>query len=157
MIVDRLQKPCWINKKVHSCLDEFRADPKIVLTWQVLWRSLPAWRRRETLLALYRARGNTADADGDADSLLMPFLGKRVCRRAFMALTGIGSYSLSKARSDAARNARSSLSSSDMGSCLLIKGAVDLTLLMTFKDQLVMTLKMRSAIAFVHAVFTCDQ
>ena len=120
-----------------------------------MWRSLPAWRRREALLALYRARGNNADAD--ADSLLMPFLGKRVCRRAFMALTGIGSYSLSKARSDAARNARSSLSSSDMGNCLLIKGAVDLTLLMTFKDQLVMTLKMRSAIAFVHAVFTCDQ
>ena len=26
-----------------------------------------------------------------------------------------------------------------------------------FKDQLVMTLKMRSAIDFVHAVFTCDQ
>ena len=38
VIVDRLQKPCWINKKVHSCLDGFRADPKIVLTWQVLWR-----------------------------------------------------------------------------------------------------------------------
>ena len=35
--------------------------------------------RREALLALYRARGNNADAD--ADSLLMPFLGKRVCRR----------------------------------------------------------------------------
>jgi len=121
----------------------------------VLWRSLPAWRRREALLALYRARGNNADAD--ADSLLMPFLGKRVCRRAFMALTGIGPYSLSKARSDAGRNARSSLSSSDMGNRLLIKGAVDLTLLMTFKDQLVMTKQMRSAIAFVHAVFTCDQ
>ena len=41
VIVDRLQKPCWINKKVHSCLDEFRADPKIVLTWLVLWLSLP--------------------------------------------------------------------------------------------------------------------
>ena len=121
----------------------------------VLCRSLPAWRRREALLALYRARGNNADAD--ADSLLMPFLGKRVCRHAFMALTGIGPYSLSKARSDAARNARSSLSSSDMGNCLLIKGAVDLTLLMTFKDQLLMTFKMRSAIALVHAVITCDQ
>ena len=40
---------------------------------------------------------------------------------------------------------------------LMPRGAADLTLLMTFKDQLVMTLKMRSAIAFVHAVFTCDQ
>ena len=85
----------------------------------VLCRSLPAWRRREALLALYRARGN--NADGDADSLLMPLLGKRVCRRAFMALTGTGSYSVSKARSDAARNARSSLSSSELGNCLLIK------------------------------------
>ena len=38
VIVDRLQKPCWINRKMHSCLDGFRADPNIVLTWQVLWR-----------------------------------------------------------------------------------------------------------------------
>ena len=87
-----------------------------------MWRSLPAWRRREALLALYRARGNNADAD--ADSLLMPLLGNRVCRRAFMALTGIGPYSLSKARSDAARNARSSLSSSELGNCLLIKNTI---------------------------------
>ena len=152
LIADRLREPCWINKTVHSCLDEFRANPKIILTWQLLWRSLPAWRRRETLLALYRQKGKNADANAraDADSLLMPFLGRRVCRRAFMALTGIGPYSLSKARSDAARNARSSLSSSDMGNCLLIKGAVDLTLLMTFKEC---RLHMRSVIAFVHAVY----
>ena len=103
----------------------------------VLCRSFLAWRRREALLALCQARGHNADVV--ADSLLMPFLGKRVCRHAFMALTGIGPYSLSKARSDAARNARSSLSSSDRGNCLLIKGAVDVTQLLTFKDQLVMT------------------
>ena len=86
-----------------------------------MWRSLPAWRRREALLELFRARDNSADADADADSLLMPLLGNRVCRRAFIKLTGTGSYSLSKARSDAARNARSSRPSSDMGNCVLIK------------------------------------
>ena len=38
-----------------------------------------------------------------------------------MALTGIGSSSLSKARDAAARNALSSLSSRELGNCLLIK------------------------------------
>ena len=118
-IAARLSKPCWINKTVHCCLDEFRENPNIVLTWQLLWRSLPAWRRRETLLALYRQRGTNADAD--ADSLLMPFLGKNVCRRAFLALTGLGSNSLTRARSAAAADKRSSLSGAELGSCLLIK------------------------------------
>ena len=51
----------------------------------------------------------------------MPFLGKNVCRRAFLALTGIGSNSLTLARSAAAADKRSSLSGAELGACLSIK------------------------------------
>ena len=100
---------------------------KLRRTWSSAGHIIPQWRRSDwalacarplahldvagslalaaymapsgNVVALYRALGKNVDAD--SDSLLMPFLGRSVCRRVFLVLTGIGSSSLQKARSDA--------------------------------------------------------
>ena len=57
---------CARGKNPHWCLDPFRANPSSVRTWRIMWRSLPAPMRRETLIKLYQHK-RVGHADGDKD------------------------------------------------------------------------------------------
>ena len=84
----------------HHCLDPFRKNPNAVRNWRVLWRSIPKQKRREALIAMYRASQDEhfADRSPGVWQLKPKFLGKTVCCRALRALTGLGGSSLTDAR-----------------------------------------------------------
>ena len=48
-IADQLQLRCARGKQDHPCLEPFKNNPHAIRNWRVLWRSLPAYCRRETL------------------------------------------------------------------------------------------------------------
>ena len=44
---------CPKHSRPHTCLDPFRADPRLIRIWRVLWNCLPAYIRRERLMAMF--------------------------------------------------------------------------------------------------------
>ena len=118
----RLLATCSRGKNAHLCFDTFRSNPNIVRNWRVLWHSLPAGLRRESLMVMFKTMINRHGCGeaGVAD-FTYPFLGYNVCRTAFRCLTGIGSSSLSSARAAAIAGHESSLSRSELGMCKLIR------------------------------------
>ena len=70
-----------------------------VYNWRVLWRSLPWVSRKENLLALYQNSLSGAGCATERWRVQYQCLGRNVCRKLFMALTGIGASSLQNARS----------------------------------------------------------
>ena len=118
----QLQSKCSRGKNAHRCFDPFRDSPNIVRNWRVLWHSLPAGLRRESLMVMFKnmihRHGSGAD---EIAHFTYPFLGYQVCRTAFRCLTGIGSSSLSSARTAAIAGHESRLSASEIGMCKLIR------------------------------------
>ena len=79
----------------------------MVYNWRVLWWSLPWVMRKEHMLRLYVDSLNAHRASGmpaDRWRVQYTFLGKNVCRDAFLILTGFGSSSLQAAREQALAN-----------------------------------------------------
>ena len=80
------------NNRPHTCLDPFRADPRLMRIWRVLWNYLPAYIRREKLMLMYKASYDQFVADGDPSTWQFrdySLLGQRMCRNAFIICSGI--------------------------------------------------------------------
>jgi hypothetical protein len=87
IIEEHLQEPCQQGATSHACLDAFRSSPGVVRNWRLLWLSLPRHVRRESLLDLFRRFPDD-----------YVFLGYKICRVAFMRLTGCGASLLVELR-----------------------------------------------------------
>lgn len=101
-VLAAIKQPCEKHGKVHHCLDPFRAAPSAVLRWRKLWYTLPKKDREHRLFNLFKSAlsNHTAQCHGDPTAFLMKFkfFGEKVCRDAFIALTGIHADTLQKAR-----------------------------------------------------------
>ncbi len=76
----------------------------MVYNWRVLWWSLPHVQRKEHLLRMFvnSLRDHRASGNPDERWLMQyTFLGLRVCRDAFITLTGLGASSIQAARDQA--------------------------------------------------------
>ena len=79
----------------------------MVYNWRVFWWSLPWATRKEHMLRLYADSLHAHRASGMADDrwrVQYTFLGKNVCRDAFLILSGLGSSFLQAAREQALAN-----------------------------------------------------
>ena len=120
-IADQLQLRCARGKQDHPCPEPFKSNPHVIRNWRVLWRSLPAYCRRENLIRMCKTMiGKAGCCEGHTDALAYPFLGHLMCKTAFTMLTGVGSWSLSKARSAALEGKASSISMSELNRSLCI-------------------------------------
>ena len=109
----RYQKCCGPN----TCRHTFGEMPQIVRNWRLLWLSRPPTARRESLLAFHvddlRAhRARNQHTDWQVNYIVM---GEKVCRNAFMSLTGIGVSSLVTARHAALDGKCTALSRKELG------------------------------------------
>ena len=123
-IEEKLAFPCWRGRVSHECFTPFRAQPGLVRNWRILWRSMPASTRREALLEMFRRSLVAHRAKGEPDSqwkMEFTLLGIRVCENAFQTLSGISSYALNLARTEALKGSMSSLSRGELGMGALIK------------------------------------
>ena len=93
-ILKGLKKDCSRGKHPHSCLNAFRLHPDKVLLWRKLWYSLPKANRTARLSRMY-AESN----ESRRDQFSYQVLGFKLCREAFIAVTGIHTYTLKVARS----------------------------------------------------------
>ena len=124
-IGDLLQTRCERGGEAHTCLDPFRGQPHIVRNWRILWRSLSPASRREAMLAKFSASLATHKSENRNGSWKMSFhvLGRPVCENAFRMITGISSWSLTRARAEARDGHASSLSNAELGRSQMIKNA----------------------------------
>ena len=94
VITEILQQQCQQGNAVHACLDSFRTNPAAVRNWRLLWWSLPRHVRQEALLKLFR----TFPED-------YVFMGRKVCKVAFMRLVGCGAQLITELRQAAQHGA----------------------------------------------------
>ena len=94
-------------------MDSFQLQD--ALNWRVLWASLPASTRNQRLLE--HAKSSLAEStDRDCKQFIhYQFLGKNVCKVAFMALSGVGSSSLEAARIGALSDKENCATLKDLG------------------------------------------
>ena len=105
---DKFAQPCTRHGKAHSCLHPFRDNPSIVRNWRTFWQSLPSSQRREALIAMFKhnldqhlGQGGRPDDWQMGSFQVLGWRGNDdagMCRQAFMLVTGVGGYSLDKAR-----------------------------------------------------------
>jgi len=117
-VVEACASNCSRGACRHTCMDPFRDNPNVIRNWRVLWRSLPAAGRRESLLCMFRVQlEQHMGAGGVKEDFQMkhyPLLGQKVCLEAFAALTGIGRWSVTQARTNAFKGHKSSLSRGEL-------------------------------------------
>ena len=100
-------------------MDPFKGNPVLVRNWRSLWRSLPACLRQEALLTNAM---QAFDAKGcETHCVPYTFLGHAVCKTALMRLSGIGAWSLTQARTRAAKGHKSCSSRKDLQNAMLIQ------------------------------------
>ena len=117
-----LTTPCGVHSTIHTCMDPFKDNPGVVKNWRALWRSLPAYLRQEALLTNAAKDVNTKALMALGNGLVKySFLGRPVCRNAFMTLTGIGAWSLTDARKKAESGNKSCLSRHERGDNILVQ------------------------------------
>ncbi|CAK0805100.1 unnamed protein product [Prorocentrum cordatum] len=101
-VISDISKPCWKRDSEHTCLDAFRHHPEAVLQWRQMWHSLPKHDRAQRLAAEYAQafEAHTARRMGDSTCFQMQYriFGRKVCRDAFIALTGMHACTLQDAR-----------------------------------------------------------
>ena len=103
LVEETLRTPCARGKIAHGpgcvvCCGVRSFPLQDVLNWRVLWASLPASTRNQRLLEhAGRSLAGSEDTDGKR-FIQYQFLGKNVCKVAFLALSGVGSSSLEAAR-----------------------------------------------------------
>ncbi len=116
-----LDQACPKNPE-HQCMAKF--TPEHVLNWRSLWWSLPKVIRKEHLLRTYCAHFETHQKQGrnkQTWKMCFSFLGIRVCREAFMKLTGLGTSSLQDARQGTLDGKTSWVSRAELGLALSIR------------------------------------
>ena len=106
LVKKQILKPCNRGtNKPHTCLDEFRKVPQAICKWRAMWWSLTGGDRKRRLVQMFYSefQRQMVEKHGDtsAFSMVYKFMGKVVCREAFMLLTGADTQSLQQARSDA--------------------------------------------------------
>lgn len=92
VIEEMLAQPCQQGGTAHACLDSFKGCPGAVRNWRLLWWSMPRSRRNECLIELFHRFPND-----------YVFLGRKVCKVAFMHLVGCGAQLLVDLRQAAKR------------------------------------------------------
>ncbi|CAK0888869.1 unnamed protein product [Prorocentrum cordatum] len=107
-VISDISKPCWKRDSEHTCLDAFRHHPEAVPRWRQMWHSLPKHDRAQRLAAEYAQafEAHTARRMGDSTCFQMQYriFGRKVCRDAFIALTGMHACTLQDARNLAAKD-----------------------------------------------------
>jgi hypothetical protein len=96
-----LASPCHKHGKEHTCLNAFRSQPGLVLRWRKMWFALPKEDRDERLRRMFaEARQKHQDGGDDDDTFKMQFqvFGVKLCRDAFIRITGIHADTLQRAR-----------------------------------------------------------
>ena len=88
-ISNELRKPCERGTRTHNCLDVCRTAPEVVLRWRKLWYSMPKSDRDSRLADMFRRSKERVD-DREEDF--------KVCREAFMIITGIHTEAIQRAR-----------------------------------------------------------
>lgn len=86
-----LRKDCSQGAGAHACLTAFRECPALVRNWRVLWVSMPKSSRYQLVIQMMTKYPDHV------------FLGRTVCRQAFMLLTGLGAGKLTELRGLASR------------------------------------------------------
>ena len=116
---------CSRGQEPHTCLQPFCVAQ--VLNWRVLWCSLPNFMRHELLLSEARDQLAKHKASGQPAKFFEMsyfFLGIKVCRSAFMMLTGLGAGFLQKARTAALDEKESYAPRSEIGAWRRIANTV---------------------------------
>ena len=124
VITQQLSKGCSTNpEKPHNCLLHFLENPGIVRNWRILWRSLPSTQRMEALIKQVQASLEKQNAKVLPTSRCeWCFLGQPVCRRAFLALAGVGNSSLTRAKALAEKGVQSCHSRKELQQIEMIRG-----------------------------------
>ena len=99
-IQKQLNLQCWRNEKPHTCLDMLKSAASGVLRWRQLWFSLPK-ADRDARLRMMFARSYEASGHSDAFQMKYEMLGQKMCRQAFLQVTGISIDALQTARTAA--------------------------------------------------------
>ena len=101
-VIGDIEGPCHKRGSAHTCLDVFRLQPRAVLLWRRLWYALPKQDRDQRLTREFAtaAQNHAAARLGDQAGFQMQYrwFGSKVCRDAFIALTGIHADTLQRAR-----------------------------------------------------------
>ncbi len=118
----RLSSGCSRHSTPHRCLDPFQDNWGVIVNWRVLWASLPAATRREHLLAACRRCLEEGESGDPQRNVSWRFLGLPCCREAFQMLTGVGSWSITRAREAVLAGKSSSSSRGELGRCAGILG-----------------------------------
>ncbi|OLQ15572.1 hypothetical protein AK812_SmicGene152 [Symbiodinium microadriaticum] len=100
-----LARNCQQHSTRHSCLDTVRKYPKIVLNWRELFYALPKADREERLRDMFLQSKQAHDAEDPDFRTEYSVLGMKVCRNAFISITGIHADTLQRLRSSVAQGA----------------------------------------------------
>ena len=114
------------RERDHSvgCAGVHQFSAAVIHNWRVLWHSMPSTNRRELLVRSFVEHLEAHQAIGGADEqwrMQYKFLGKPVCKIAFLQLTGMNNWMLQQARDGALQGRRSVLSTCEMGLHAAIK------------------------------------
>ena len=97
-ISNGLRNPCERGTRAHNCLDACRSAPELVLRWRKLWYSMPKSDRDSRLADMFRRSKERMDDPQEDFKTVYYFLGQKVCREAFMIITGIHTPAIQRAR-----------------------------------------------------------
>ena len=100
-----LARNCQQHSTQHTCLDLVRKSPKIVLKWRKLFYALPKADREERLRDMFLHSKQAHDREDPDFRAEYSVLGMKVCRNAFISITGIHADTLQRVRRSVAQGA----------------------------------------------------
>ena len=100
-----IARPCAQHSKQHTCLDIVRQAPKIVLKWRKLFYALPKADREERLRDMFMESKRAHDSEDPDFRTAYSVLGMKVCRNAFISITGVHADTLQRVRGSVVQGA----------------------------------------------------